>query len=86
MSKKITYPVYQFSKERGLFAFIGPSEMYRILNVGSNSGSEGVCIDHYITRRMVLKHLNTAPTIDEDQFRQIYDNCFVSYRRKILGI
>lgn len=83
----LKYPIYRFSRENGLFCFKGPSDMYRILNVGSNSGSEGVTIDHYRTRKMVLKHMvHAGENIDRDQFREIYNRCFESYRIKILEV
>jgi hypothetical protein len=84
--KKNQYPIYQFSKEHGLFAFMSPTDMYKIENVGSNSGNEGVTIDHYITRRMVIKHLRSIQMdIDRDQFREIYNRLFASIRMKIVG-
>ena len=69
-----------------MYAFMGPCDMYKIENVGSNSGCEGVCIDHYITRRMVRKHLG-SPEFDVDwtEFRERYDRLFTSIRGKIVG-
>ncbi len=38
-----------------MLAFMSPTDMYKIEAIGSNK-NEGVTIDKYITRNMVLRH------------------------------
>lgn len=83
--KKVVYPLYQFSESRGLFAFMSPKDMYRVLNVGSNSGNEGITIDHYITRKMVIKHMmGPEADITWQNAKEIYDRVFTAIRMKII--
>lgn len=52
--KSDEYPKY-FNTGSKLLAFISPTEMYKIEPIGSNK-NPGVTIDHYNTRKMVIKH------------------------------
>lgn len=76
MDKDQTFPVYAFNPGQGLFAFMGKKEMYKIENRGGNM-NEGLTIDHYITRTMVLKHWQwKGKVITKDQFISVYRKLF----------
>jgi 23S rRNA G2069 N7-methylase RlmK/C1962 C5-methylase RlmI len=83
MSRKVNYPLYKWDPEKGLFAFTSAKTMYRILNRGSNT-NPGVTIDHYITRRMVLNHLeDSGHEITREKYIELYTKIFNSYLEKI---
>jgi len=74
MTKTWTYPRYMKCKD-GLKAFIAPDKMFLIRNIGTNM-NPGVSIDHYITRRMVLKHATDGDLITKDEFERLYNQLF----------
>lgn len=79
---KESYPKY-FKKGNTLLAFVSPTEMYKIEAIGSNK-NEGITIDHYITRTMVLKHwggLEIKPLTFKDLVTRLYK----AYIEKILS-
>jgi hypothetical protein len=79
------YPIYQL-QETGLYAFMDRSDMYQITNRGSNNGAEGVVINHFITRKMVMKHLRgEGYDIDVDTFRGKYNALFGSLSLRLTG-
>lgn len=78
------YPVYfKHYKGNALYAFVSPSKMYMIHMVGSNSGNEGVTIDYYKTRKMVLKHYANGVKISQHAFTQFAETIFSAYIDKM---
>lgn len=72
--------------DKAAYVFLGPSNMYMIHAVGSNVGCEGITIDHYVTKRMVQKHLRSKSyDVDRSEFMEKYDLLFNSIRAKIIG-
>ncbi len=85
--KKEDYPRY-FKTGSVILAFISPSEMYKIENIGSNRGNEGITIDHYKTRKMVLyywpfEYYKTEVT--ETEFKRFYNRLFQLLLEKIVS-
>lgn len=67
-------------------AFTGPDKMYIITNGGSNK-NPGVCLDHYITRRMVIKYYPgkySGHRITAEQFKAQYEKLYAAYLTRIL--
>lgn len=84
MEKDQEFPVYKKGNKR-LYAFISNKEMYKIEMIGSNK-NEGCTIDHYTTRKMVLKHWNGADeVISEFAFEYLYGKFFHVIKNKILN-
>ena len=86
--KQEEYPQY-FITKHFMLAFTAPDKMYRISNVGSNSGNQGVCIDYYITRKMVLKHWKSVLAWDKvtpAEFRLRASGLFQAYINKMSNL
>lgn len=80
MSKDEKYPIYQYCPKSGLMAFISKDKMFRVLNIGSNVGNQGVTLDRYTTRKMVLKHnLSSDYNITEGKFIELYNKIYKKY-------
>lgn len=81
--KQEDYPRY-FKTGRTLLAFTGPDKMFKIEPIGSNK-NPGVCIDHYITRNMVLRHFpySHRDEISASEFSDLYKRLFNAYLEKI---
>lgn len=79
------YPHYaKGAHSSTLYAFISKSEMYKIEPIGSNVGNDGITIDHYITRKMVLKHERNAEMgITKELFIHLAGNLFTAIINKI---
>lgn len=84
MKTVINYPVYQKTTDC-LFAFVAKDKMYKIEARGTNMNN-GLCIDEYITRRMVLKYFNQygAVTISKADFERLYNALFYAARQKMI--
>lgn len=70
------FPMYRQTADGSLLAFLGPMEMFKIHNIGSNNGNEGITIDKYRTRKMVLKHVESGFEISMHTFRERYRYAF----------
>lgn len=69
-----------------LYCFRSPTEMYKIEAVSSNKMNEGVCVDHYITRTMVLKHgRSPGKEISAAEFEVKYRKLFDAIISKIVA-
>lgn len=80
------YPMY-FREKGKLLAFTAKDKMYKIEPIGSNHGSTGVTIDHYITRNMVIKHFPAsryAQKVAPEDFKKTLTNLFESYIDRIV--
>lgn len=80
MIRKVkSYPIFQSSAHCGLCAFISKDEMYKITNSGTNPRCQGIAVDHYVTRKMVIKHLtNEFYDIDREEFARRYRAIFAA--------
>lgn len=78
------YPRY-FKSDKYLLAFIGPADMYKIEPRGTNK-NEGLAVDHYITRTMVLKYYGHGDIISRQQFRDLVTNLFHLTTQKICSL
>lgn len=85
MKKVERYPLYVQTKHC-LYAFVAKDKMYKIAMIGSNKNA-GCTVDFYITRRMVLKHLNYygGTIITEAEFKKMYDQLFASVFDRIVN-
>jgi hypothetical protein len=84
-TKQEDYPVY-FKHIEGcrLYAFIGPSKMYKIEAIGSNM-NHGVTIDLYTTRKMVIKHWSYSNMrLTPELFKHLVTNLYTTYIDKML--
>jgi hypothetical protein len=84
--KQSEYPRY-FMTQEALLAFMGPDKMYKIHLSGSNSGNEGVVIDHYITRKMVNSHWPSSYLeVHVKTFKAAADKLFRGYISKMVDV
>lgn len=83
MDKNTRYPVY-FIAGKTLLAFIDKDKVYKIAPIGSNS-NQGVTIDFYTTRRMVIQLWPKHNFVDipVEKFKELYNKLFGSYLNKI---
>jgi hypothetical protein len=84
--KPAEYPMY-FKKDRMLYAFVGKDKMFKIEPRGTNKNN-GVAIDHYITRSMVIKHMSTCSPYDKitvSEFTNLVARLFNQYISKIIN-
>lgn len=78
------YPLY-FMSGKLLLAFVAPDKMYKIEPIGTNK-NEGVAIDHYKTRKMVLKHWGSATSqVSVSEFEITVLRLFSAYIAKIIN-
>jgi hypothetical protein len=80
------YPRF-FKTNKYLLAFISKDKMYKIENIGSNT-NEGITIDFYKTRKMVLSYWPAnyfKCEITALEFEQFYMKLFTAYKYKILA-
>lgn len=85
MAKKDeTYPAYFLTTRKDLVAITSATKMYKISPNGSNSGNQGVVIDHYITRNQVIKHYGDGERITQEDFERMYNRIFKTYLNHIL--
>lgn len=84
--KKEDFPQY-FKTKSCLLAFVDKDKMYKIQAIGSNT-NDGVTIDYYTTRNMVLKHYpvpGSAEELTEEQIKNLLQSLFNRYISKIIG-
>jgi hypothetical protein len=81
--KQSDFPKY-FKDGNKLLAFVEKDKMFKIEPIGSNK-NPGVTIDHYITRKMVLKHYPYRATeLSKQQFADLLHRLYGSYINKII--
>lgn len=77
MKTNWTFPRY-LKTQAGLIAFMSKDKMFLIRNQGSNM-NPGVCVDYFITRKMVLKHADTpGDLITREEFVRLYNQLFTA--------
>lgn len=82
MAKKDeTYPSY-FKSKGSVCAVTSATDCYVISNWGSNM-NDGVCLDYYKTRRMVLKHY-CGERITRAEFAEFYNKLYQAYLQRML--
>ncbi len=82
--KQSDFPRYFFN-DKVLYAFKGPAEMFKIEPKGSNT-NEGVTIDYYKTRAMVLKHWPFhTKEISKEYFEKLVKKLFDNYIDKVVN-
>jgi hypothetical protein len=84
MKKDETYPAFFKRSDGSLTAFSGPDKMYMVSPTGSNT-NPGVTLDHFITRKMVLKHYGYGERITAGQFTTLYQKIYTAYLDHIVN-
>jgi len=77
------YPLY-FNEGKYLLAFVSKNEVYKIEPRGSNIMNQGLTIDYYKTRKMVLKYYPPNGTqVSEEKFKQLLQQIYSAYTDRI---
>lgn len=77
------YPMF-FKMENKLLAFVAKDVMFKIEPIGSNT-NPGVTIDHYVTRKMVLRHFpRNGVQLSREEFEQLFLKLYKAYLHKII--
>lgn len=79
------YPIYGQDQHGNLYAIMTRSEMYLIRNRGTNVGCEGISVDYYKTRKMVLKHLGRLHVISRSLFANKTELLFTLIKERFMS-
>lgn len=77
------FPYYAKTKDC-LYAFIAKDKMFKVEMRGTNK-NDGLAVDYYITRNMVIHHWQPYGHISAKQFEEYYRQLFESVLNKIIG-
>ncbi len=83
LTQKETYPKY-YRRDGYLIAIKSAKKMYKIEPRGSNK-NEGITIDHYITRKMVLKYYGSGQEVSAAVFKDLVVKLYQAYIEKIIS-
>ncbi len=79
------YPAYFKSHNGVLVAITDKDKCYVLRPVGSNSGNNGMTLDHYTTRRKVIEYYECGKQLSQVEYRSEFARIYHRYLSHIIN-